>query len=120
MASQLAPAGVGRRPRIDSTTMPVTSAGRAARRRARRHGVASPSGTRVGQQIEAGNGNGDEDEQRSGLKHSVLNGIELETLTLQPSSSRLTSFMSSHTSRFDEGLRSRYAGWNVGISFAPR
>src|SRR5437867_398131 len=31
------------------------------------------------------------------------------------SSSFLTSFMSSHTSRFDEGLRSKYAGWNVGI-----
>ena len=31
-----------------------------------------------------------------------------------------TRFMSSHTSRLRSGLRSRKAGWNVGISFAPR
>ena len=34
--------------------------------------------------------------------------------------SERTRFMSSQTSRFRSGLRSRNAGWKVGISFAPR
>ena len=34
-------------------------------------------------------------------------------------SSAITFFMSSHTSFFAEGVRSRYAGWYVGITLMP-
>ena len=60
----------------------------------------------VGQQIELGNGNGDADEQGSGAQTAQELSSELQTSDCELSSF-LTSFMSSHTSRFDEGLRSR-------------
>ena len=71
-----------------------------ARAYRRRHVV----GHAVGEEIEVGNGNGYMDEH--GGNYCVSNFR--------------TTFMSSQTSRFEAGFLSRYAGWNVGMSLAPR
>ena len=62
-------------------------------------------GQAIGQQAEPrdGHGHADQSHQRASPRRRAR-----------------TCFMSSHVSRFSSGLRSRYAGWKVGISFAPR
>ena len=93
------------------------SASRAARPRARRStGVATPCGTRTSgdraweRERRRGRTQGfraSDSAAGSGFNCACSPGAG--SLAVEPSE-RLTSFISSHTSRFEEGLRRRYAG----------